>query len=207
MKRALALVMTVLFGAGVLWRESLRDDRARRTSTDSPDPAIAVVAPLVAAASGSAASSRSALTAGATERIELLLARAQSGDVPGYLSSFSGALRARLERQVEERGLEAFAAELRRFGELQTSHAVFAAEPAAGHPEFARVVVETVFPDRNERRTYHLERFGREWLITEVERARDEVPKNAVGSWATYNEPEGVPVPLKEEGERTTGEG
>jgi hypothetical protein len=129
----------------------------------------------------------------------VLLECAGRGDIPGYLSSFRGALRERLKHRVEELGSEAFAAELRRFGELKRSHAVFAPEPDGTDSETVRVDVETTFADRIERQTYHLKPFDAGWLVTEVERARDEIPKNAVGSWARYGEPEGVPVPMKDE--------
>ncbi len=95
---------------------------------------------------------------------------------------------------MEERGLEAFAAELRRFGQRRASYAVFAAEPAGKAPETARVTVETTFTDRIERQTYRLELRDAGWLVTDVERARDQVPRNPLGSWATYQEPEGAPV-------------
>jgi len=195
MRRALAALITVAIGAGVLWTGSRRDDRpdlvsretAVRGSQEAPSPP-------------SDDGSRPGGLAGAAERIEGLLDCARRGDVQGYLNSFGGPVRVRLEQQVAERGMEAFALELRRSGELRRSHAVFAAEPAGEGPESARVTVETTLTDRIERQTYHLELRDAGWLVTEVERARDFVPKNPLGSWATYQEPEGVPVSGKDEG-------
>ncbi len=187
MKRALAAFMTVAIGAGVLWTGWRRNDQAAQKA---PETALA----------GSQGgpfprSNASERLAGAAERIEGLVDCARRGDVQGYLNSFSGPVRARLDQQVAERGWEAFAAELRRSGQVRKSYAVFAAEPAGAAPESARVTVETTFTDRIERQTYYLEVCGAGWLVTEIERVRDRVPKNPLGSWATYQEPEGQPVP------------
>jgi len=131
---------------------------------------------------------------GVAERIEYLLECARRGDVRGYVNSFCGAFRARLEQRVEELGPDAFANELRRFGQLKKGHTVFAAEPDDEAVEIVRIAVETIFPDRNERQTYRLKRCLAEWFVIDVGEARDLVPKNVVGSWATFREPEGVPV-------------
>jgi len=195
MRRALAALITVAIGAGVLWSGLRRDDRSAREPGESALPG----SPGTRSQQSGAGAPAGGL-AGAAERIEALLDCARRGDVRGYLNSFRGAVQARLEQQVEDRGLEAFAAELRRSGQLRRSHAVFAAEPAGEAPESARVTVETTFTDRIERQTYHLEMRDAGWLVTEVERARDQVPKNPLGSWATFQEPEGVPVPVKDEG-------
>jgi len=189
MRRALAALITVAIGAGMLWTGLRRDDRSAQVSSET-----ALRGSLGAQSQRSDAGSRSGGLAGAAERIEGLLDRARRGDVQGYLNSFGGPVRARLEQQVEERGLGAFAGELRRAGQLCKSHAVFAAQPAGEALESARVTVETILPDRIERQTYRLELRDAGWLVTEVERARDHVPKNPLGSWATYQEPEGVPV-------------
>jgi hypothetical protein len=132
----------------------------------------------------------------ASERIEGLLGSARKGDVTAYIGAFAGPLRARLEHEAQERGQAAFAAQLRRAGQARKSHAVFAAEPDLASPDAARITVETAYADRLERQTFRLERASGGWLVTEVETARDVVPKNVVGSLATYEEPEGVPVPI-----------
>jgi len=190
MRRALAALITVAIGAGMLWTGLRRGDRSAQVSSET-----ALRGSQGARSQRSDAGSPAGGLAGAAERIEGLLDCARRGDVQGYLNSFGGPVRARLEQQVEERGLEAFAAELRRSGQLRKSHAVFAAEPAGEALESARVTVETTFTDRIERQTYHLDWRDAGWLVTDVERARDQLPKNPLGSWATYQEPEGVPVP------------
>jgi hypothetical protein len=195
MRRALAGLITVVIGAATLWAGLRRDNRSGRVTGElehPPSPHAGVAR--------SEAAVRPPGIAGATERIEALLECARRGDVAGYLNSFGGTVRARLEQQVAERGLEVFAAELRRFGELKKSHAVFAPEPDGADSETVRVGVETTFADRIERQTYCLKLCDAGWFVTEVERARDQVPENPVGSPATFHEPEGVPVPLKDEG-------
>jgi hypothetical protein len=129
---------------------------------------------------------------GAEARIDALLESAWSGDVSAYLASFGGPIRQRLEREIDERGRAAFADALRRAARARKSHAVFAVEPEG--PDSARIAVETVYPDRNERQTFRLERGAGGWLVTEVETIRGQVPKARYGTPATYQEPEGVPV-------------
>jgi hypothetical protein len=59
-------------------------------------------------------------------------------------------------------------------------------------------VVESVYPDRNERQTYRLERAGGGWLVAEVETVRAHRPAVKFGAPASFREPEGVPVPPEE---------
>jgi hypothetical protein len=142
--------------------------------------------------SGTSASARGNTPDPAELRLATLLESAWNGDVAGYLSCFSGPLRARLEREVNERGRDAFAADLKRAAWSRKSHAIFAVEPEG--EAAARIVVETVYPDRNERQTYHLAEQAGLWLVGEVETIRSQVPKARYGTAATYQEPEGVPV-------------
>lgn len=128
----------------------------------------------------------------AEARVRALLDGAERGDVDGYLAAFGGTLRVRIAREVTERGRDAFADDLRRAAAARKSHAVFAPEPDG--PAAARVVVETVYPDRNERQTYLVEDGEGGWLVTDVESARGRQPKAKFGSPANYQEPEGVPV-------------
>jgi hypothetical protein len=123
--------------------------------------------------------------------------------VPAYLDAFSGPLRQRLEREVNERGRAVFADDLRRAARSRKSHAVFAAEPDG--PGSARVTVETVYPDRNERQTYRVDKVDGGWAVAEVETVKSHQPKSKFGTPASYIAPEGVPVqgPVNVE----TGEG
>jgi len=131
---------------------------------------------------------------GGANRIEALLASARQGDVATYLSAFGGPLRARLEREAGEYGWGAFALGLRRAGLARKSHAIFAPEPDGDREDAVQITVESTFADRLERQTFRLERGGAGWLVTEVDTARERVPTNALGSPATFQEPEGIPV-------------
>jgi hypothetical protein len=180
MKRIVAGVVTIALMAGLLWMGvkqspdgAPRESSTSQAATDSlnrtaPDPAEA--------------------------RLNTLLGCAWRGDVAGYLDSFSGPLRGRLEREVNERGRDAFAADLKHAARARKSHAIFAVEPEG--PGAARITVETVYPDRNERQTYHLVQASTagDWLVNDVETLRSQVPKAKYGTTASYQEPEGVPV-------------
>jgi hypothetical protein len=131
---------------------------------------------------------------GATDQIERLLASAREGDASSYLNAFGGALRARLEREADENGRDAFAVGLRKAGLARKSHAIFTPEREGDRDDAARITVESTFADRLERQTFHLARADRGWLVIEVETAREQVPPHAPGSPATFAEPEGIPV-------------
>jgi hypothetical protein len=169
MKRIVAGVLTVALMGVLIW-----SGRGRQAGRNGPGTGRADVPDPVEA------------------RLNTLLDDAWRGDVPGYLDSFSGPLRERLEREVNERGRDAFAADLRRSARSRKSHAVFAVEPEGDSA--ARITVETVYPDRNERQTYHLARESGGWLVDDVETVRSQVPKARFGAEASYQEPEGVPV-------------
>ncbi len=132
---------------------------------------------------------------GVSDRIESLLDVARRGDVAAYLASFEGPLRARLERLADERGRDAFAADLRSTAEARKSHAIFDPEPDGDAPDSARIIVESTFADRIECQTYRLVRAESGWIIADVQTVRDRVPGKTLGSFAAFQEPEGVPVP------------
>jgi hypothetical protein len=133
---------------------------------------------------------------GATACIEGLLAAARAGDVDAYLRAFDGALLARLVREADEIGRDAFAIRLRRASEARKGHAIFAPEPDGERVNRATITVESTFTDRIERQTFRLDQANGHWLVTEIESAREHLPKTPLGSLATYNEPEGAPVPV-----------
>lgn len=130
----------------------------------------------------------------AEARVHGLLESASRGAVGDYLGAFDGPVRERLEREVSERGRDAFAADLRAAAQARKSHAVFAAEPDGD--DTARITVETVYPDRNERQTYRVDRKAAGWFVTEVETVRTSQPKAKFGTTASYEAPEGVPVQI-----------
>jgi hypothetical protein len=172
MKRIVAGVLTVAVMGVVLYLgakgpvATLPSGSSPIRSTNAPDPAEA--------------------------RLSSLLQSAWDGDVTRYLDCFSGVLRQRLEREVNERGRDAFAADLKRAARSRKSHAIFAVEPEG--EAAARITVETVYPDRNERQTYHLAHEAGVWLLSDVETIRSQVPKARYGTPASYQEPEGNPV-------------
>ena len=171
MKRIIAGLLTVALMGVLLWSGRNRPaapagSDPNRAGSNAPDPAEV--------------------------RVGSLLESAVNGDVTGYLDCFSGPLRQRLEREVSERGRDAFAADLKRAARSRKSHAIFAVEPEGAAA--ARITVETVYPDRNERQTYHLAQETGGWLVNDVETVRSQVPKARYGMPASYQEPEGVPV-------------
>jgi hypothetical protein len=182
MKRPLAAIAAAIVMAGMLWL-----GRIRSGITDSAGPPAS-------AQERSTGGQPGAELGGATRAIEALLADAERGDVDAYLTAFSGPIRDRLARQADERGRPGFGEELRRTAGARKSHAVFEPEPDGGGPDGARVAVESTFADRIERQTFRLARVASGWVITDVETARDHVPRNALGSSGTYQAPEGPPV-------------
>jgi hypothetical protein len=138
--------------------------------------------------------SKNASLKGATACIEALLEAAKAGDVVAYLNAFGGPSHARLAREADEIGREDFALRLRRAGLARKGHAIFAPEPDGDRLDAAMITVESTFADRIERQTFRLEQTNSGWLVTEIETAREHVPKNQLGSLAKYEEPEAAPV-------------
>jgi hypothetical protein len=131
---------------------------------------------------------------GATACIDRLLAAARAGDVDAYLEAFGGSAHARLSREADEIGRDVFALRLRRAGLARKGHAIFAPEPDGDRLDAATITVESTFAARIERQTFRLEQANRRWLVTAIETAREHVPKNPLGTLATYEEPEAAPV-------------
>jgi hypothetical protein len=125
-------------------------------------------------------------------RLRSLIEDARDGDVDGYLDAFAEPLRSRIAREADEVGRTAFAAGLRRASEARKGYALHA--PVPDGPDAVRIALEAVYPDRNERQVYRLERAPDGWRIAGVEAARGPTPASRFGTLATYKEPEGVPV-------------
>jgi hypothetical protein len=130
----------------------------------------------------------------ASSRIESLLDCARRGDVAAYLGAFGGPLRARLDHEARQRGWSAFGEQLRRAGAARRSHALFAEIAGERGADAVRVTVESVYADRVERQAYRLTRDSGAWLVSDVDIAHDATSGKRVGTLATFEEPEGVPV-------------
>jgi hypothetical protein len=197
MRRVSTIVGTILIMTAMFWA-GIRGPTRPRTTADANDVRRTTTAADFRIADSPTADSG---VRDAVARLDGLFQSAQSGDAAGYLAAFGGPLRARLEREAGESGQDVFAGNLRRAASARKGHAIFAPEPDGGRSGALRIVVESAFADRIERQTYHLERGPAGWLVTEVETARDRIPRNKLGSLATYHEPEGVPVPIAAAGQ------
>lgn len=181
MKRALAAVLTLAVLGLLMW-SSLRRDSIPNAGPPSADGGLGPV---------SVAPSEN-VESPIAGTVRVLLERARAGDIDGYLSQFSGPLRARLEREVAETGREGFATALRAASAARKGHAIFA--PEAAGPDAARVVLESVYPDRNERQTFELARTDEGWRVVNVDSARGHEPSGRYGEPATFQGPEGNPL-------------
>jgi hypothetical protein len=192
MKRIVAALMTIALMGLLLWSGSRKGAGPAGPGTDSNGNTDA------SNRTGSGRSTNLTISTNVPDpaevRLKTLLDAAWRGDVAAYLDGFGGPLRERLRREVDERGRDVFAADLKRAARSRKSHAIFGVEPEGQGA--ARITVETVYPDRNERQTYHLtqEPSAGGWLVTDVETIRSQVPKARYGTMASYQEPEGVPV-------------
>jgi hypothetical protein len=184
MKRSFAALGALLIMGVMVWAGLRR--------TGAPASALPAAETRVLAADGLPSSERK----GVADRIEALLDCARRGDVSGYLSSFAEPLHTCLERLADERGRAAFADELRRTAQARKGHAIFEPEPDGDTFQSARIVVESMFADRIERQTFRVVRNGSSWVVSDVETANEHLPPKPLGSLASFEEPEGVPVPV-----------
>jgi hypothetical protein len=129
----------------------------------------------------------------AEDAVRALIQAGDTGDVAGYLEAFADPIRARLAREVEARGRQAFVDDLRRAAGARKGHAVFAAEPDGDNA--ARVVVETIYPDRNERQTYRVVRESDDWRVAEVATVRTLLPSAPFGAPANPSSPADATLP------------
>ncbi len=177
MKRLTAGVLTLVTAGVLLWTGTRREPPRIESS-----PSLVESPPV-----------QEEPTLAALEFLRGTLEAARKGDVAAYLASFAGTLRQRLQHEVEQRGHEVFAADLKRAARARKGHALYAPEPDG--PGAYVITVESVYPDRNERQTYRLERTNDTWRITAVEPARGHTPRTKYGDLADFQAPQDVPVP------------
>jgi hypothetical protein len=180
-KKVVAGLLTLLLAGLLVWIGS----RGRRDQRDSgSEPLIPFTAPEEPGRAAEAA-------------LRETLEAARKGDVTAYLSSFGGALRQRLEHEVQGRGRAAFANALQQAARARKGHALFAPEPDGPHVYV--IAVESVYADRNERQAYRLDRTSDDgWLITAVDSARPSTPRNKYGEPAEFQASQDVPVPAED---------
>ncbi len=114
---------------------------------------------------------------GPQEVIHSMLDAAREGDVKRYLRAYGGQMEAALRRAVSESGEAAFARYLRESNAAIQGVAVL--EPELLSAREARVRVEYIYQDRNERQLLYLEQTPGGWKIARVdssERVKTLVP-------------------------------
>ena len=93
---------------------------------------------------------------------------------------------------MKERGNAAFGDDLKRAALDGRGHAGSGSEPDA-----ARVVIESVYSDRNRRQTCRLDETGAGRLLVEVHTTSGRQPKAKFRLSAAFLAPEGLPVQVK----------
>jgi hypothetical protein len=90
---------------------------------------------------------------------------ARTGEVDAYLGVFTGGLEASLRRAVAERTVAAFAAYLRDSSASVKGVAVYDAQWESA--EKARVRMDYIYQDRNEKQLIELAKVSNKWKITQ----------------------------------------
>lgn len=94
---------------------------------------------------------------------------AKAGDVRAYLHCFTGDLRARLQKTVEEVGEAKFADYLKRTSSEPKAFVVRVSEIEAISANEVKVPLEYVYADRNEVQIHRVTQVGSDWKISGVE--------------------------------------
>jgi hypothetical protein len=97
---------------------------------------------------------------------------AERGDVDAYLDCFTGAERARLDRELGMQSKEAFAQSLVEAVKTLKGRAIIAPPGKPATSDRAELTVERVYAHRNETQTYRFERSADLWRIAAVETVR-----------------------------------
>jgi hypothetical protein len=97
---------------------------------------------------------------------------AKAGDVQAYLNCFTGALRMRLQKTMEEVGEAKFADYLKRTSSEPKAFVVRVSEIETVSANEVKVPLEYVYADRNEVQVHRVTKVGSEWKISGVERTQ-----------------------------------
>lgn len=97
---------------------------------------------------------------------------ARAGDVSAYLDCFTGGLRARLQKTVEEVGQAKFADYLKRTSREPKGFVVRVSEIETVSANEIKVPLEYVYADRNEVQIHRVTQVGRDWKISGVEQSQ-----------------------------------
>jgi hypothetical protein len=112
--------------------------------------------------------------------IERMFTLAEEGNVAGYLDCFTGEERRRLERELGEQTVEAFAQSLQDAVQELKAHVVFA--PEEKEPNQVQVTVERVYANRTERQQFHLVQKENDWRVFRIESAQAYQPEVPYGT-------------------------
>jgi len=116
------------------------------------------------------------------DTIYRMMDAARDGDVTGYVACYTGQTESALRQIVREKGERSLADYIRAFNSAVKGIAI--QEPQFVSEREARLHVEYIYSDRNEVQIYHLQKFNRDWKISQQ--------GNAVGTQALV--PYGAPV-------------
>jgi hypothetical protein len=97
---------------------------------------------------------------------------AKVGDVQAYLNCFTGDLRTRLQKTVEEVGQAKFADYLKRTSSEPKAFVVRVSEIEAVSANEYKVPLEYVYADRNEVQIHRVTKVGSDWKISGVEQTQ-----------------------------------
>jgi hypothetical protein len=103
------------------------------------------------------------------DAIYAMLDAARDGNIPKYLESYTGQMRASLDRAVAETTESGFRKYLRESNAPIKGIAI--TEPQQLTDREVKVRVEYVFQDRNEAQFMYLEKSGKDWRIARVDAA------------------------------------
>jgi len=115
------------------------------------------------------------------KRLEILLEAAQKGDVKRYAECFTDPAASQLQARMKPfseseiaANLRSSEAELRGFSTIE--------QTVNEHGGEAKLLIEKVYPEHNERYRVRMKRLGREWKIAEMQPVEKTVPKIKFGT-------------------------